>query len=165
MKAISEMMEGAIADFIFHEIYMHYGAPQEIFTDDGKNLWGGVIQSYLKKIATHHRGTSPYHPHINGKIECLNDIIDNMLDKLLLDKSTKLWDLYLDHILFACRVHIHTTIKQSPFYLLYDQYPHLFSDVNKILSSEAIPADHEERLHLMQSARQEAARATYERAL
>ena len=90
MKAIPKMMEDVIADFIFHEIYMHYGAPQEIFTDDEKNLWEGVVQSYLKKIATHHHGTSPYHPHINGKIECLNDIIDNMLGKLLLDKSTKL---------------------------------------------------------------------------
>lgn len=37
-KAMPAATEDAIAEFIFHEIYMHYGAPQEIFTDGGKNL-------------------------------------------------------------------------------------------------------------------------------
>ena len=30
--------EDNIAEFIFNEIYMHFGAPQEIFSDGGKNL-------------------------------------------------------------------------------------------------------------------------------
>ena len=89
-KAISKATEEAIAEFIYHEIYMHYGAPQEIFTDGGKNLWGGVVQRYLSKIKTLHKGTSPYHPRTNGRVERLNGIIDNMLGKLLLNKPTKL---------------------------------------------------------------------------
>src|SRR5436309_219682 len=40
-----------------------------------------------------------------------------MLGKLLLNKPTKLWDLYLDQAVFACRVRTHTTTKTSPFYL------------------------------------------------
>ena len=69
---------------------MHYGAPQEIFTDDDKNLWEDVVQRYLKKIKTLHKGTSPYHPHINGKMKRLNGIIDTMLEKMLFNKHTKL---------------------------------------------------------------------------
>ena len=103
-KAIPKATEEAIADFIFDEIYMHYGAPQEIFTDGGKNLWGDVVRRYLKRIKTLHRGTSPYHPRTNGKIERLNGIIGTMLGKMLLNKPTKLWDLYLDQALFACRI-------------------------------------------------------------
>jgi RNase H-like domain found in reverse transcriptase/Reverse transcriptase (RNA-dependent DNA polymerase)/Integrase zinc binding domain/Retroviral aspartyl protease len=61
-KALPAATEDAIAEFIFYEIYMHYGAPQEIFTDGGKNLWGGAVQKYLAKIKTIHKGTSPYHP-------------------------------------------------------------------------------------------------------
>jgi|SRR5436305_10395769 len=80
----------AIADFIYNEIYMHYGASQEIFTDDGKNLWGGVVQRYLKKIKTLHKTTSSYHPRTNGKVERLNGIIGSMLGKMLLNKPTKL---------------------------------------------------------------------------
>ena len=58
-----------ITDFIYDEIYMHFGTPQEIFTDGGKNLWADVVQRYLKKIETLHKGTSPYHPRMNDKVE------------------------------------------------------------------------------------------------
>ena len=100
-KAIPKATEDAIADFIYSEIYMHYGAPQEIFSDGGKNLWGGVVQAYLQRIGTHHKGTSPYHPRTNGKVERLNGILEGMISKMLFGKPTKLWDLYLDTALFA----------------------------------------------------------------
>ena len=162
-KAIPKATEEAIAEFIFSEIYMHYGAPQEIFTDGGKNLWGGVLQAYLKKISTHHHGTSPYHPRTNGKVERLNGIIGKMLGKLMLGKPTKLWDLYLDQALFACRVRTHTTTKTSPFYLLYGRQPHLLGDTNEALPIDATTEENEERLQFVQSAQTEAIKATYER--
>ena len=49
-KAVKNATEETIAEFIFQEIYMQFGAPQEIFTDGGKNLWGGVVWEFLKKI-------------------------------------------------------------------------------------------------------------------
>jgi len=164
-KALPFATEEAIAEFIFHEIYMHYGAPQEIFTDGGKNLWGGAVQRYLAKIKTLHKGTSPYHPRTNGKVESLNGLIGGMLTKLLLGKSTKLWDLYLDQALFACRVRTHQTTKTSPFYLVYGKHPRLLGDVNVPLSTDALTADHEARIETVVTARQEATQATYERAL
>ena len=142
---------------------MHYDVPQEIFTDDGKNLWEGVVQKYLEKIKTLHKGTSPYHPRTNSKMKRLNGIIDAMLGKLLLNKSMKLWDLYLDQAVFACRIRTHSTTKTSSFYLLYDKHPHLLSDINMILSSDAEMASHEERFKLLQFARKKTAIATYER--
>jgi hypothetical protein len=163
-KAIPKATEEAIADFIYNEIYMHYGAPQEIFTDGGKNLWGGIVQRYLEKIKTLHKGTSPYHPRTNGKVERLNGIIGSMLGKMLLGKPTKLWDLYLDQAIFACRVRTHTTTKTSPFYLLYGQQPHLLGDRNIALPVDSETGSSEERLELLQSARKEAAMATYEQA-
>jgi hypothetical protein len=90
-KAIKRATEDEIADFIFHEIYMHYSASQEIFTNEGKNLWGGAVQRYLEKIKTIHKGTSPYHPRTNGKVESLNGLIGSMITKYLLGKPTKLW--------------------------------------------------------------------------
>jgi hypothetical protein len=68
----------AIADFSFHEVYVHYGAPQEIFTDGGKDLWGGVVQKYLERIKTGHKGTSSYHPRTNRKVESLNGLIGSI---------------------------------------------------------------------------------------
>ena|SRR5436309_794407 len=117
-KALPDAMEDAIPEFIFQEIYMHYGAPQEIFTDGGKNLWGGTFQQYLAKIKTIHKGTSPYQPRTNGKVESLNGLISNMLTKMLLSKSTKLGDLYLDQALFVAHIQTHAMTKKLPFYLI-----------------------------------------------
>jgi hypothetical protein len=84
-KAIANATEDAIADFIFYEIYMHFDASQEILSDGGSsNLCGKVVETYLKKIQTVNKGSSPYHPRINGRVEHLNGIIDDMLTKLLL---------------------------------------------------------------------------------
>ena len=66
-----------------------------------------------------------------------------MLGKMLLNKPTKLWDLYLDQALFACRIRTHTTTKTSPFYLLYDGHPHLLGDYNAALPSDAESAPYE----------------------
>jgi len=161
---VKSATKDVITDFIYDEIYMHFGAPQEIFMDGGKNLWADVVQRYLKKIGTLHKGTSPYHPRTNGKVERLNGIIGSMLGKLLLGKPTLLWDLYLDQALFACRVRTNATTKTSPFYLVYGQQPHLFGDVNQALPNDATPEGHEKRIKLLQSARVEATIAAYERA-
>ena len=164
-KAIPKATEEAIAEFIYEEIYMHYGAPQEIYTDGGKNLWGGVVQAYLKKIGTHHKGTSPYHPRTNGKVERLNGIVGGMLSKYMLGKPLKIWDLYLDQALFACRVRTSRTAKTSPFYLVYGQQPQLVGDPTSALPNDATPEGHEKRLQLVQSARTQAAIAAYEEAV
>jgi hypothetical protein len=88
-----------------------------------------------------------------------------MLTKLLLGKPTRLWDLYLDQAVFACRIRTHSTTKTSPFYLVYGKHPRFLGDSNVPLAEDAIAADNEARIQSVYTARQEATRATYERAL
>ena len=45
-KAIPKAMEEAMVEFIYNGVYMNYGAPQKIFMDGRKNLWGGVPTSF-----------------------------------------------------------------------------------------------------------------------
>lgn len=67
VKAVVKATEDSIAEFIFNEIYMHFGAPQEIFSNEGKNLQGGVVQAYLRKIGIVYKGASSYHLWTNAK--------------------------------------------------------------------------------------------------
>ena len=55
-----------------------------------KNLWEDIIQIFLKKIEMIHKKSSSYHSRINEKVKRLNDILENMISKLLLKKSIKL---------------------------------------------------------------------------
>jgi len=71
--------------------YMHYGAPQEIVGDGGENLWGEVVQAFLRRIGTAHKVSRPCHPRTNGIVERLNGIIGGIiLSKLFFGKPTKL---------------------------------------------------------------------------
>ena len=163
-KTIRKTIIEIITEFIHDEIYIYYETSQEIFTDDGKNLWGDIMQKYLDKIKILHKDMSLYHPRMNEKIERLNDIVGSMLGKLLLNKSTKLWDLYLDQVVFTCRIKTHMMTKTSSFYLLYDRHPHLLGDTNVTLSNDAKAASHDERFKLLQSMWKEVILAIYERA-
>ena len=88
-----------------------------------------------------------------------------MLTKYLLGKPTRMWDLYLDQALFACRVRTHATTETSPYYLVYGKHPRLIGDDNYALDINAPTADPHSRIEAVQSARQQASRVTYERAL
>ena len=70
-------------------------------------------------------------------------------------------DLYFDQALFACKVRTHSTMKISLFYLLYRRQPHQLSDPNRVLLINVTYAGHDERIGLVQSARQEAAIVIY----
>ena len=161
-KAIYKATKEVIAEFIHDEIYMHYEIPPEIFTDDGKNLWGDAVQNHLENIKTLHRDTSPYRPQTNGKAERLNGIVGAMLRKLLLNEPTKLSDLYLDQAVFDCCIRTYTATKTSSFYLLYDRHPHLLGDDNMALPNDGEVASHDEKFKALQSVRKEPAIAIYE---
>lgn len=48
-KAIPKATEEAIAEFIYDEIYTHFGAPYEIFTDEGEKLVGWRCTSVFEE--------------------------------------------------------------------------------------------------------------------
>lgn len=63
-RAILDAVQEAIAEFISQEIYMHYGAPQEIFTNNGrKPLWGRcdrISKENCSYILRHHTVSPSY---------------------------------------------------------------------------------------------------------
>src|SRR5437762_9926197 len=99
----------------------------------GERTYGALLFKRICKIGTVHKGTSHCQPRTNSKVERLNGILKDMISKLLLSKPMKVWDLYLDQVLCACRIWIHSTTKTSPFSLLYGRQPHLLGDPNNTL--------------------------------
>ena len=56
------------------------------------------MQSYLNKIKIIYKNMNLYHFRINEKIKYLNQILENMISKLLFRKSMKLQNIYLKDI-------------------------------------------------------------------
>jgi hypothetical protein len=152
-RALPDAKAETLAEFLY-DLYMNYGVPKEIITDQGANLWAPAMKLFMKKLGAHHMGTTAYNPRTNGAVESLNGTLGNMLTKYLAGQSTKHWDLYLDGALFAARVRTHSTTKKSPFFMLYGRHPRLPRDQN-----DYTPLDwsvKEDRLPIFQTSRQEA---------
>ena len=66
-KAISKATEEAIAEFIYDEIYMHYGAPQEIFTDGGR--WKEPMVRCIAKVPRKDQDITQRHESISSPYE------------------------------------------------------------------------------------------------
>jgi hypothetical protein len=159
-QALDEATAENLAEFVF-QLYLNYGAPKEIVTDQGGNLWAEAMDTFFTKLGTRHTGTTAYHPRTNGAVESLNKVLGKALSKYLVGKSRHSWDDYLNQALFAARVRIHSTTKQSPFFLLYGRDARLPTDMNPLLSDNL--DDDATRLPLLETARQEARRLATER--
>ena len=66
------------------------------------------------------RGTfsTPYHPESNGMVERVNETLEKILQKLVIDKTSQ-WSDYIQDAVFAYNIGYHSSTKYSPFQLLY----------------------------------------------
>ncbi|OBZ80629.1 Transposon Ty3-G Gag-Pol polyprotein [Choanephora cucurbitarum] len=100
-KAIPVASKEAIADFIYEELLLNFGVMSELVTDRGANFTSELVQAYLKKVGTHHKLTSAYHPTTNGKAERLNGVIKQMLRKYT-NGALHRWDDFVHAAVWAC---------------------------------------------------------------
>ena len=79
--------------------------------------------------------TTSYHPASNGETERFNRTLTTMLRKELVDGAHSNWEDLLDPLLFAYRSSIHSSTKESPYYIVHGRDPNI--PINKFL--EATP--------------------------
>ncbi|KAJ5082230.1 hypothetical protein N7532_011273 [Penicillium argentinense] len=165
-RAVPDATEETIGQFLHEDIFIQYGAPREIITDNGRNLIAKAVEYYIKLLKAKHRTTTPYHPRTNGKVENFNGILGRMLTKYLMGKPTRLWDEYLPQALFAARVHEHSVLGVSPYYLVYGEHPRIPSDENSEWDDSVGPfQDWEDRVRLINHARSKANELLLNRAI
>lgn len=126
-KALKEATAKETANFIYSDILMQFGCPQEILTDRGSQFMSEVFEGYLDLQKVKHLRTSAYHPRTNGMVERLNGLIKSMMTKYVVDYAN-LWNDFLPQVLFSSRVCVDTATKFSPFILVYGVDPKLPGD-------------------------------------
>ncbi|KAG1471288.1 hypothetical protein G6F57_011442 [Rhizopus arrhizus] len=139
-RALNNATAEEIVKFIYEEIVMRFGCPQEILTDRGANFMAKVVKQYIKKIKAKHVLTSAFHPRTNGKCERLNQTFKKMLTKYV-NGEVHNWDEHIDAALFACRIRKHSTTGFSPFFLTYGVEPRIPGDIHKPYLAEFLEQD------------------------
>ena len=82
-KALTRATKQAISDFLFEDIFVHFGIPREIVTDGGPQFTSHLIKKLVEKYGIHHRITSLYHPQKNVQVESTNKVIEGILTKTI----------------------------------------------------------------------------------
>jgi len=116
-KAVSNATAEETEKFIYEDIICWHGCPQIILSDRGTHFNNQVIKKLVDRFQIKHLLSTPYHPQTNGLVERFNRTLCESLAKLL-DKSTE-WDKLISSVLFAYRTSKHSTMKITPFYLIY----------------------------------------------
>jgi hypothetical protein len=67
--AVKEATAETAAQFLYEQIVVNYGVPEEIISDRGRNFLARELKGFIDLLRIKHLKTSAYHPRTTGKIE------------------------------------------------------------------------------------------------
>jgi hypothetical protein len=76
------------------------------------------LEGLFKGIGTSMNFSTTYHPEIDGKIERVNQVIEDMIRMYVMDNPLK-WEDYLHLVEFSYNNGYQASLKMSPFGALY----------------------------------------------
>ena len=116
-----------ILQALFKKIFLKFGVPKIIQSDQGKQFTSIVTQDLLKRLGTDQRFSTAYYPQCNGLVERFNKSIVSMIRKFVNENHTN-WDDLIDYVLW----HYNTTRQDStgfsPYELVFGREPVLLID-------------------------------------
>ena len=116
------------AEALFNNFICHYGFPERLHSDQGRNFESKVISQVCKLGDVKKSRTTPYHPMGNGQCERFNRTLLNMLGTC--SPQSKLnWKLHVAPLVHAYNCMRHETTGYSPFYMMFGRQPRLGIDL------------------------------------
>lgn len=110
-----------MAKFIVEEIFINYGSPRKLVSDQGREFLNNVVKKICQIMDTRKIYTSPYNPKCNGVVERVNQTLIGKLAKLVNQRWNE-WDEFLTYALYAYRI-IPRNNGVSPFELMNGRKP------------------------------------------
>jgi transposase InsO family protein len=117
-KALYSANEQFVVDFLFEDIFTHFGVPREIVTDQGTQFTSNLVKSITEQYQIKHRKSSPYHPQANRQVESTNKVIEAILTKTV-QLHHKYWVDRFPEALWAYRTTWRNTTCHTPYELVY----------------------------------------------
>jgi transposase InsO family protein len=100
------------------EIARLHGIPRTIVSDRDTKFTSNFLKGLFKRFGTNPNFITTYHPQSYGKIERVNQVIEDMLRMDVMDKPSK-WEYYFHFIEFSYNNGYEASLKMSPFESLY----------------------------------------------
>jgi hypothetical protein len=107
-----------VVNFLFEEIFVIFGVPREIVTDQGEQFTSKMVRDLESKYRIKHQKSTPYHPQANGQVESTNKILEAIMTKTV-QTHRKYWSDKLQEVLWAYRITYKNSIGLTPYQLVY----------------------------------------------
>jgi hypothetical protein len=111
-----------VADLFFTEIVRLHGVPNTIVLDRDAKFLSHFWRTLWFKLGTKLLFSTTSHPQTDGQTKVVNCTLSIML-RAVLKTNLKLWEECLLHIEFAYNISVHSTMKVSPFQVVYGFNP------------------------------------------
>ncbi|RWS25899.1 pol polyprotein-like protein, partial [Leptotrombidium deliense] len=120
--AVPNVTAKDIAYFLLHKIILQFSVFDEMISDNGPQFRSEVIKELNQLLSSTHRFTTPYNPSTSGLVERCNKEV-NQLIRSYVEKDSVEWDTVVPFITFLYNSSFHSSIKFTPFYLVYGFEP------------------------------------------
>jgi hypothetical protein len=124
-----------VADLFFTEIVHLHGVPNTIISDRDAKFLSHFWRILWFKLGTNLLFSTTCHSQTDGQTEIVNRTLSTML-RAILKTNLKLWEECLSHIEFAYNRSVHSTMKVSPFQVVYGFNSRAPIDLLLLLPSE-----------------------------
>jgi hypothetical protein len=82
-KSLFQATKNFVVEFIYEDIFTHFGVPCKIVTDQGTQFTSKLMKDLTKKYGIKHCKYYPYHPQDNGQVESTNKVLEAILTKIV----------------------------------------------------------------------------------
>jgi transposase InsO family protein len=103
---------------------IHYGIPEEVITDNGKEFTAMAVRDLWDKLKVRHRTVSPYHPRANCA-ERFNRTMAAYLRRMIVADGVPsgAWPAYIPALMIAYNTAVQASTRTSPFECMYGYSP------------------------------------------
>ena len=110
--------------FIHRNIFLRFGTPRAVISDEGSHFCNKLFASLLSKYGVTYQVSLAYHPQSNGQAEVSNREIKKILEKTV-SATRKDWAKRIDDSLWAYQTRFKTPLGMSPNKIVYGKACHL----------------------------------------
>lgn len=115
VKPLREATAKSIVDFLKAEVFLTFGVPQIVVSDNGKQFISNEFKLLMKQFKVKNWYTSKYHPQSNA-VEAANKTLETSIRAYIGGSNDhNNWDKYLHEIVCSMNTSVHTTTKHAPF--------------------------------------------------
>lgn len=126
---IAEQSAEITAKKLVCEFIARFGAPLEIFTDQGHNFESELFAEVCRLLQVAKTWTTPYHPSSNGQVESFKRTLLGMV-RCYADENQRNWDEYLLLLTAAYRSSPHACTGFTPNRMMLGREVHQTHDVS-----------------------------------